>query len=243
MLQLDPAFTIGSRFNGPPNSGNGGYVSGRLAKFVEGTAQVTLRMPPPLDLGMKVMTGEASSVQLLHQGNLVAEAKNATLDLAVPAPPSLQEATIASKSYAGFDSHLYPSCFVCGPDRPNHDGMGIFAGPLPGRETSTVAAPWRPQAEFGNDDGLVSTEYIWGALDCPGAYSLPIGHENASVILLGRLTAELIKPVYAGESYRVMGWFIERDGRKLYTGTAIFNEAGEVCGKAKGIWIELKPKG
>lgn len=242
MSQLNTAFTIASRFNGPPNSGNGGYVSGRLAQFVEGPTQVTLRMPPPLDQKMEVNSVAGEQVQLMYDGQLIAEARTSSLDLVVPEPPSLEEAITASKSYAGFSSHLYPSCFVCGPDRPNHDGMGIFAGPLEGRATSTVAAPWRPQSEFGNADGLVSTEYIWGALDCPGAYSLPIGHENASVILLGRLTAEITQPIYAEESYRVIGWFIERDGRKLYTGTAIFNAASEVCGKAKGIWIELKPK-
>ena len=41
--------TIAKRFCGPPRSGNGGYVCGSLAAFVEGTAEVTLRRPPPLD--------------------------------------------------------------------------------------------------------------------------------------------------------------------------------------------------
>lgn len=239
MSILDSNFQIASQFNGPPNSGNGGYVSGRLAKYISGPTQVTLRMPPPLDEAMSLMRHEDGNIQLLNGEQLIAEARSGSLDLEVPEPPSLKETEIASQSYIGFNSHLYPSCFVCGPDRPNHDGMGIFAGPLEGRKTSTVAAPWRPQHAFAND-GIVSSEYVWGALDCPGAYSLPVGHEGAGVILLGRLTADLIQPVYVDQTYRIIGWYIARDGRKHYTGTAIFSESGELCGQAKGIWIELK---
>ena len=39
---------IERRFRGPPNSGNGGYSAGRLAAFIDGSAAVTLHMPPPL---------------------------------------------------------------------------------------------------------------------------------------------------------------------------------------------------
>ena len=39
--------TIPRRFCGPPNSGNGGYVCGTLARCIPGAAEVTLRAPPP----------------------------------------------------------------------------------------------------------------------------------------------------------------------------------------------------
>ena len=38
--------TIPSRFNGPAGVGNGGYVCGRIAAYVDGPATVTLRRPP-----------------------------------------------------------------------------------------------------------------------------------------------------------------------------------------------------
>ena len=46
--------TIPSQFNGPPDSGNGGYVRGliaheRLEQGHTGPVTSTLRMPPPLD--------------------------------------------------------------------------------------------------------------------------------------------------------------------------------------------------
>jgi hypothetical protein len=40
--------TIPSRFRGPSGVGNGGYVCGRIAGYLDGPATVTLRRPPPL---------------------------------------------------------------------------------------------------------------------------------------------------------------------------------------------------
>ena len=40
---------IDRRFCGPPNSGNGGYVCGLLAAHIDGGAEITLRVPPPLE--------------------------------------------------------------------------------------------------------------------------------------------------------------------------------------------------
>ena len=36
---------VPGRFNGPPGSGNCGYVSGRMARYVQGPASVRLRSP------------------------------------------------------------------------------------------------------------------------------------------------------------------------------------------------------
>ena len=41
---------IAHRFRGPPASGNGGYVVGLLAEWIDGPAEVTLLAPPPLDV-------------------------------------------------------------------------------------------------------------------------------------------------------------------------------------------------
>jgi len=49
-----PALTIPSRFCGPPGSGNGGYVCGRIAGYLHGPVTVTLRQPPPLATPMAV---------------------------------------------------------------------------------------------------------------------------------------------------------------------------------------------
>jgi len=47
--------TIPRRFRGPPNSGNGGYVCGMLARQIAGAAEITLRAPPPLETELGVV--------------------------------------------------------------------------------------------------------------------------------------------------------------------------------------------
>jgi hypothetical protein len=41
----------------------------------------------------------------------------------------------------------------------------------------------------------------------------------------------------------VIGWAIGADGRKHHCGTAIFDEDGELCARAKSTWIEVEAKG
>ena len=62
--------TIPRRFRGPPNSGNGGYVCGMLARQIAGAAEVTLRAPPPLEteLGLvEVGTGVWELTRSIHR--------------------------------------------------------------------------------------------------------------------------------------------------------------------------------
>jgi hypothetical protein len=44
--------------------------------------------------------------------------------------------------------------------------------------------------------------------------------------------------VHVGESCMVVGWKIGSSGRKHEAGTAIFDEDGELCGRARAVWIE-----
>ena len=46
--------SIPGRFNGPPESGNGGYSCGVLAAYIEGPARIRLHVPPPLDTPLEV---------------------------------------------------------------------------------------------------------------------------------------------------------------------------------------------
>src|SRR5580692_6394852 len=65
---------IAPRFCGPPGSGNGGYVCGRIAAYLCGPAQVTLRRPAPLATPLAVERDGGGSVRIHHGGILIAEA-------------------------------------------------------------------------------------------------------------------------------------------------------------------------
>ena len=217
---------IPRRFCGPAESGNGGYVCGRLAAFVDAAAvEVTLRQPPPLDEPLLVAP-QQERVALLDGDLLVAEAAAADLDLATPPPVSWDEAVAASAGYVGFEEHAFPECFVCGPAREPGDGLRIFAGPVAGVE-AVVAAPWIARE--------VAPEIIWAAIDCPGAFA--VGFSARGETVLGRMTARIVRLPVEGERCVSIGWPIGEDGRKLYAGTALISETGDLLALARQTWI------
>ncbi len=230
------ALRIESRYCGPPQSANGGYTCGRLAALLPpGPVEVTLRLPPPLDQAMRVETREDGSLALLDGKNLIAEARSSSLDMDIPAPPDMAETAAAVPRYAGFRHHVFPTCFVCGPQRRAGDGLRIFAGPVAGREM--VAAPWTPAVSLADAQGQIRREYLWAALDCPGAFAVG---DRENPLVLGRMTARIDAAVFPGQTYLVMGWLIEQAGRKATAGTALFAADGACCAVARAVWIELR---
>jgi hypothetical protein len=217
-----PFVSIDAKFRGPTGSANGGYTCGVLASFMHGPAEVTLRLPPPLDRPLEVVTDGA--LELRDGEAVVAVASPANVELDVPDPISFEAAAAAALPQGDRES-VFPECFVCGWAR--EDGMRIYAGPVEGRDL--VAATWTPRAEF------VRPEFVWAALDCPGAYAVEFGQRGNPV--LGRLSARVEHLPHPGERCVVIGWPLGEEGRKLYAGTAVFGEDGRILGSARATWI------
>lgn len=228
---------IDERFHGPPGSANGGYACAMAARWIEGPAEVTLRVPPPLGRELTVVRGEGL-VSLLDGETLVAEARPTVVDVEVPAPVSFVEAQRAAERYPWRDEHPYPTCFVCGPRRVAGDGLCIFPGPVEGR--SLFAAPWTPDSSLADESGEVRDEFVWGALDCPSGIVTDT-LDDVGLLLLGRLAADLKRPVMAGEPHVVQAWVVSRDGRKLNAASALLSAAGDICAVARAVWIEVSP--
>ena len=78
---MQDTVVIPSRFRGPPQSGNGGYVSGVFAELLPhhpGLApEITLRSPIPLDRTMTVKKGssETLGVDVFDDETLIAECR------------------------------------------------------------------------------------------------------------------------------------------------------------------------
>lgn len=236
---MHETFRIEKRFCGPADSGQGGYVAGILSKYINGTAEVTLRMPPPLDKSLDVNRNNGT-VQLQYKEHVIAEGKSIELDLNIPKPPTYQEAVDASMKYLEtFNEHEFPLCFGCGPKREHGDGLRIFAERVPNK--NMVASPWIPDESLAGEDGCIKPEFVWAALDCPGGYStLTLGVFKK--VLLGKLSVTIDKPerILPNEKYIIAGWVISVNGRKNHTGTALFTDDGELLAKGKATWIELK---
>lgn len=238
MPALSETITIARRFCGPPDSGNGGYVCGLLGQRLPGIVEVTLRAPPPLDHPLAVSADGAGGLQLMDGDQLVATARPGTLDLELPPVPAWEDAAAASGRYIGLSGHLFPGCFVCGPDRDPGDGLRVFAGPVDGGDGQRIVAThWTPDASLSDDQGHVRPEYAWAALDCPGYFAVC---PTVRALLLGRLTVQLERPLRVGQSYLVLGWSTGGEGRKAFAGTALLDRDGQVMARAQAVWIALK---
>lgn len=243
--------TIPRRFNGPPDSANGGYACGvvagllhhddRQAEVEPGRGQIVdvmLRLPPPLETPLRVER-EDDRVTVHDGDDFVAEAGPIDLDLDLPSVVTLEEASSALAAVdvdAELGDHAFPTCFTCGPAREPGDGLRIFAFPVPGRDDDLVAAPWVPHESLAGEDGAVPEEVVWAALDCPTYFAW---HTMRATALLGRLGAQVRRVPEVGEELAVAAWRITQEGRKLLSGSAIFDARGDVVAAARATWITV----
>lgn len=227
--------TVAGRFNGPRDSGNGGYSAGLLAEHVDGIAEVSLRSPVPLDTELEVSRDADGVVSLKAGDALVAEARTIDdVDATVPAPVSLAEAREAAGRYPGLLEGPFSSCFVCGRDRD--DAFGVFAGAVTGRDV--VASPWTPGPETANEAGQVAPELVSAVLDCPTYFALY--DDPGTLSFLARFAVRHDAPVEAGAEHVVVAWPIAMDGRKHHAGAAVLAADGTPLAVARALLIEAR---
>jgi len=230
------SFTVDARFCGPPGCANGGYLAGLMANHAPGRVRIRLERPIPLAVPLELKAAEGGDLELTHEGTVLARALPAAdFAIEVPAAPSYLAALEASRHFAGFTNHPYPGCFVCGTGRARGDGLRIFAGNW--GTGNQVAAPWVADATLSDGDGKVRPEFISAALDCPGAFA---ARDEMGQMLLGEFTAHIDRRVHVDEPCVILGWRIAAKGRKFEVGTALFDQGGELCARARGVWIELR---
>ena len=228
---------IERRFNGPPSSAHGGYACAVAAQFLDWSAEVSLRRPPPLEAPMTVRH-DGGGVALEHDGEIVIAARSADLALDLPEPVSLAEAEAAAAKCPWLDRHPFPSCFGCGFERPPDDGLFEFPGPVAGRK-DVWAAVWTPHDSLADGAGEVLPIYVFSALDCPSGAGAISATGAEGVFVLGRMTGKVVGTARARVPHVVVAWPIRVDGRKRFGGAAIFND-GELCALAESLWIELR---
>jgi len=217
--------TIDRRYRGPLRSANGGYACGLLGSRVGAAAEVTLRLPPPLE---RLLTIRPDGERLvLEDGDvLVAEAVAGDPGVEPPSPPDRVSAAAAAEGVGAFGPPEFAECFVCGA-REDGSGLGIHPGPVPGLPAGLVATTWTAHD--------VSPEVTWAAIDCPGAYAA--GDPGRGEVVLGRMTARVDRLPEEGEPCVVVGWPLGEDGRKLFAGTALYGRDGAPLAVARQVWI------
>ncbi|MDE3720522.1 hypothetical protein PWG71_03915 [Nocardiopsis sp. N85] len=250
----DAPITIPTTHNGPDGSGNGGYSAGLLAArltTVGGPAvRVTLRTPPPLGRPLTVEGPADAPARLIDPeaadagARLIAEAETVVVPdtPAVPGDP-IDPATAkdAESRYPGLTLHPFPRCYSCGPERAEGDGLRLFAGPVrpghgPDGVGGTVACSWTPHPVLDDGTGAVDLPDVWAALDCPGGWSSDVSGRPA---LLGRITVQALRAPRVGGTHVVAGHLESIEGRKIRTGSALYDAEGRLLAQAWATWIAL----
>ncbi|MEZ5999595.1 hypothetical protein [Hyphomonas sp.] len=228
--------TIASAFNGPPSSGNGGYAAGVLSRLFETPHTVRISAPIPLDTPLAV-TRQKDKLVAASGETPILTARPGGVTLTPPAPPSLEAALKAAETPTYFGAGGASTCFVCGRNRKEGDGLHIHCGRLGDKlEAATV---WTPHVNFDDGTEHVRPEYVWAALDCPGGFALP---EIETTYLLGEMSAAQHKPVPVGQPVIVHAWHEWTKGRKHFAGTSLHAADGTLLAQADTLWIELTPE-
>lgn len=245
---------VPSRFRGPASSGNGGWTAGALAALVDHgvpadhaarwpTLGVSLRKPPPLDTPLAVTEDGGTTLASLGD-EVVARAE--LLDEAPRAvdPVPAEEARAAESSYPGLRRHPFPTCFVCGTEREEGDGLRIFPGPVGSADGATrVAATWTPHPSlfedwhaYHDDHPRASLPVTWAALDCAGGWA---GDLNERMMVLARITAQVHSLPVIGEEHVVVGEARGTEGRKTWTASTLYDADGRALAAAEHLWVAV----
>lgn len=227
---------IPARWNGPRRYGNGGYSAGVFARDFGRSARVVLRRPVPVDRTLRIVAqGEESRV--FARRRLIAEVtewRDATA-LTPPLRPTLDAAEDAAGRHPWTGvRHALSDCAICSPNR--RDGLGVVPGVL-ADAPDVLAAPFHTDSRLADPlvPGIVSTEFVWAALDCP---SFPAADLVAGrVRLLGTIAVNRLRDVYVGESLVVVSWTLGAGVRSVRTASALLGPDGELIANAENVWV------
>lgn len=238
---------IGRRYNGPPDSANGGYACGLFAERArqalktqqsETTPDVVVQLlsPPPLGVPL-TMTAAGRRVAFWHGEALVASAAPG----AAPAHPvgsvAPAEARRAEQHYAGNVQHPYGTCYVCGPEHAE-GGLRLAPGPVSGRP-GTAACTWTPLDEHADTGGSVRPEVVWAVLDCPGGWTLDPGSVPK---VLGRMTVRIRSLPTPGRQTVIVAVGSPGRGRTSQCETAMFDPDGAELARSSAVWVTQDEK-
>ena len=234
------AAPVDARFDGIPGFTQGGWLAGRVAALIGPEAEVRLLRPFRSGRSLLVERTEGGA-RALSDGEVVAEGRAWSEPITAPPPPSVEHALRASEAYPGFRDHPFPSCYCCGPQRADGDGLRIFPGPL---GQGVLAAHFTPRAPHCDAQGQATVETLWSASDCPALWALmhaePPG--TGRCVVTGTLALRQLGPVRRDEPHAIVSWKTAESGRRLHAAVAFFGPDGTL--RAVGTQVAvLAPKG
>ena len=232
---------------GPPTSGHGGVLAGRLAQQLDPDAGV-VRLHAPIPLGTTLtLMGDRGAVLATSGGDLIATARHLAAPLAVAPFDPVDDRDLEAAEADWLDGwqwwHPSPTCFGCGPARTG--GLGLRPGRIPGRRdhASRLTIAGDRVGPVAAHPHRVPSWLVWAALDCVGAG--PAFGEVAPgvVVVTGELAVEILRPLPAGVELVAQSRLTGRAGRRLLVESAIAGAAGEVLAVSTATWFAMEVTG
>ncbi len=251
--EVTPTLVVPRRYCGPPVSGNGGWSSGALAALVAGAPidhatpwpviEVSLHAPPPLDTELDVAMVDGATVASRGGTRILsARVDGTTLTRVDHVDPD--EVAAATAAFPGWETHAFATCFTCGTERAEGDGLRIFPGPTPS-DAEVFASPWTPHPSTAEDwhayvdgDQLASVAVTWAALDCPGGWA---GGFGTRPMVLARMTARVDALPVVGAPHVVMARHLGTAGRKTRSATSLYDADGRLVATSEQLWVAVDP--
>ncbi len=234
----DPSIRIGSRFQGPTGSGQGGWTAQRFAEHIPVPVTTAIKAPIPLDtdLSMRAAAGRWELVD--PEGLVIMEATTWEPAFADTDPVPIDEARAARGRFAAFvPDHPAPYCFSCG---VQHDSMNVHAAPI---GDDRVATDWTLPDWTVRDDGTVDPGPLWAAIDCCAAWWVGFTRDHR-LAYTAQYAVEEVRPLEPGATYALVGWAgdhdPEWDGRKRYAASAAFDVDGRCVARSVSLWIAAR---
>lgn len=237
-MTTSDAIVVPELYVGYPEVAFGGYIAGVLAERSGArTVRVDFRGPVPVEVPVRIAETADEGVELGEAERPLAAARPAELPIEVPAAPSWDEADAAAERFRAAPPSGVVDCFGCGL-RTADRGLRVHGTPVP--DLGLVASAWTPSHAFADADGLLPTQLVWGALDCPGHWAGRFLGTLRAGAVTASLTGTVLRPVVAGEPHVSYAWLVSESGRKHTMGVALATAEGELCGVSEALWIDPK---
>lgn len=234
---------IGDWFQGPTNSGQGGWTAQRfLAAVAEHTDRpmtAAIKAAIPLEVDLTVVGHDDRWELAAPDGTTIMVATPWEPAFADTSPVTIEAARAARHRFLDtVDEHPVPSCFSCG-QLP--ESMGVHAGPLDDG-TDRFATDWTVPDWTVDEAGRVDPGALWAAIDCCAAWWVGWSRERR-VALTVQYAVEQLHPLEPGATYALVGWAGDRDpeweGRKRHAASAAFDAEGRCVARSVSFWLSV----
>jgi len=230
---VNETITIPTRFQGVTGLGQGGYTAGLLAERIEGPSTADFFNPIPLDRPLDLV--ESNGRLELHDGQtLILRVRAFSGTIRSADPVSIEDAEVARQRSPVYTTGAIPDCFSCG---TIPESMGVHAGPLSDRQD--FATSWTPPDWSNGEDGVVQDRYVWAAIDCPSGWRATTLGDELLQAVTGQMHTSITGTIVQGRTYALVTWSDPWKGRRVKTGTALFDASGTRLAASEAVWISI----